>query len=443
MKKRISGFTLVEMMVAVATAITVTSAALGVYLSTRTMGVEVAERNAMARDLQLALDLIERDLSYAGVGLPNKGSDPTAYGDPAITNCATSIAYTGKFAPHFRVAAADGFAVVGDLPLPNSDFNGVAKFTSIDGGSGSSDDRFSVSSEISGCTPMGSSPATSYTCDTRYATLIPDLNPTDLAAENNCTTSNPNERTCPWGMNKWQHIYSNDQPLLMVSGNSNWLYHSWAFGSEEDHSVGPTEFLGVHSHGSGACSGKNIEGDAFLNPFGSAFVSTPDRVFWKAVVSGGETTLQRRQCWGQPMEPDNVAFPREDGAGSGTAAGIATIFPTESEFDGAGNCDEGASPPESTGWETVVDGLAAATFDYYGTDYVNALTAPVACKDNDYGGSNFDPYTTYAANTPYCTLGQIKAVHVTLTASRTMPVSGKTLTQTAQRRIFITNRLAY
>jgi prepilin-type N-terminal cleavage/methylation domain-containing protein len=428
------GFTLVEMMVAIAAAITVTAAALGVYLSTRTMGIEISAKNQMARDLQLALDIIERDLSFAGAGMPYLNKET------ATDTC--SFTATGRFVPHFRVAADTAFAFVGDLPYPNAEFNGVMTF--VDGNNG--DDRLTFMSEVSGnCAPNKSGGDIPYMCDTRQTTLIPGL---VLTGDNNCQDGAMTERTCPWAMNKWQNAdASSFQPFILVTPRGQWVLRGADVPMVDPANSGNMatwgNYAGFHTHSVGTCGDADIDEDTMHNPYGGAWAATPDRVFYRRTGTAGAYALERRQCWGDIIDPDDPEFPEEEGVGGAATIG-ELAFPISAANWTTSQCDDTTTPKESTGWEQIVDGLDSVSFDYFGTDFGVALTTePLGCRNNDYGDPmEFDPDSSIAG-APACILGQVRAVHVTLTATRTMPVTAKTFSQTAQRRIFLINRARF
>ncbi len=83
-QKRNSGFTLLEMMVAMALGLIVLGAAVQMFMAGMKTSTLVSNRSDMQQDLRAAVDLIDKDISMAGAGLPSGGLQlPTGAGATA------------------------------------------------------------------------------------------------------------------------------------------------------------------------------------------------------------------------------------------------------------------------------------------------------------------------------------------------------------------------
>ena len=137
------GFSMLEMLVAMTMTLVISAAALSVFGTAVTIQREASMRSELVRDAVYTMDVLERDFSYMGVGVPrgqvldpiNEEPDPRYSAENDTTTVLTQLR-----PPILNVyGTASGltwggyaFAFVGDLPTPQSDYNGVLYISSYD-----------------------------------------------------------------------------------------------------------------------------------------------------------------------------------------------------------------------------------------------------------------------------------------------------------------------
>lgn len=382
-----SGFTLLEMIVALTMALVVTSSALGVLLTVLQTQREGSLRASLARDAQLTMDMLARDFAYLGVGVP-RGLQMREDGVTPITASTTS-----QLRPPIRVGTSDYIAFLGDLPFPNSDLNGIAMPQVFQG---STDDEFSVVSELTACSPPQSAPTSgNYTCRTSQATMLE-------VGGGDCDESNKTQPTCPWGLGKWQQNGAADMVLVIGDTFGGWYQRTWDFT--------------VHSHGTDRALvkfGARLSGETDLSEnrfyartIGGGFVALLDRVFYSLEEPGspgtactsGNCTLRRRQCWGDIGDPGDASFPAV--GGSAIRGG-----------SDPGGCTAGT---QGTPWESVMDGVESFQIRYF--DSTGAEIAPPLAIG---------------------TSPRVKYVDVELVLARPVRGTNKVFRQRATRRFFL------
>lgn len=387
------GFTLIELMVALGMALAVTTAALGVLLMVVDTQREGQKRNALARDAQLAMDLIAHDLGYAGVGVP-RGYEADADGNliGAVTTDAAA-----QLRPAIRIAQDDYLFFVGDLPYPNAELNGIAQPSMLQGNPANlnaSVGRISVSSSLSGCAPGSGG---GYVCDTTVSTTF------DVGGSN-CTSASSTQPTCPWGLKKWQVDGSGEVPLLFGSFDGRWWRRSWNMSSGGTDSNRVMIDFG--------------DGDLPVNGFvgfgvGGGFIATLDRVFYSldepngaACGGSGGCVLRRKQCWGwgDSLRPGDSSFPARLGTPPRLSGGTIA------------SCDASAASRTGTPWEAVVEDVKSLDFEYF-----------------DATGAQLSTDITDAAE-----LARIRTIRVTLVLERELR-EGITLDYTLQRQFYLEN----
>lgn len=388
-------FTMVEVLVGCAIMAVVAAAAVGVLSQVVIFQGEGIAKNQLARDAQLALDVIARDVAAAGVGVPRgMRNDTTPFTGGAPED--------HQLRPIVRRAKPDHFVIVGDLPYPNADLNGVVTIAHLK----SDNHRTFVTSELSPCTPPSSSPG-DYKCDSHLASPLGPFPAADKCAQGSIT------RTCPWGMNKWQGG-SRDIHLIYGGVDGSWYEREWD-GADVD-TDGP--FFGIHiTHASPngnawGGSDKDLPPDRFFKPRGGGFIAQIDRVFWSLEEPGAPGTacsattppfclLKRRQCWGAVIDPANANFPSvADGAYRSNQT------PTE--------C---APPLDGTDWETVIDGVRSVTFRYL--DGANSALTGTWDK---------------------AAAAQVRAIEVDLLLEAKVKGSTRTVQQRAKKLVYMENR---
>lgn len=353
-----SAFTLIEVLVATTIMAVTLAAAVSVFTFAVTVQSEGLARNQVARDAQLVVDVLASDIAAAGVGVPRgfRGDVPDFTGGTRESH---------QLRPVVRRFKPDHLVLVGDLPYPNADLNGMVTIANIKLGD---DHRTFVTSELSGCVPPASSPG-DYVCDTSVASHLGPFPAADL-----CDSGNPGRRTCPWGLNKWQTRGANPVRLIYGGIDGSWYEREWDMtGTADD---GP--YFGMHiEHTSPNAntytgSAKDLPQASFFAGGAGGFISQVDRVFWSFEAPGAPGTacatttppfcvLRRRQCFGAVTDPAAANFPVVD-----DAAFRANLTPTDCSV-----------PNDGTDWETIATGVRSfvlRTFDAAGTELTGAWT---------------------------------------------------------------------
>ncbi len=347
MKSR--AFTLIEVAVALAIGSVIAAAALLTLLNAHSAQQNAVAKAALARDAELVFDIIGKDITAMGVGVPR--------GDRIDVPDFVGTREDHQLRPLIRIGKPDNIVFLGDLPYPNADLNGIV--TVADVGGGAALNHLDVTSEISPCVPSAGG-ATSYQCDNTTATLLTGPSGGVFGAGDICDAGHPSSRLCPWALNKWEsgshHVH-----LVVGAVDGGWYEREW--NGSATATDGP--YLGIAlSNGAGSGNTFNSGGapavqlDEMFQKNAGGYAATVDRVFWSLEDSAtpgnacpaGSTdcVLLRRQCWGRIVDPGAANFPK---VGNGNFRSTAT--PTD--------C---APPTDGTGWETVMTGVSAFTLTY-------------------------------------------------------------------------------
>ena len=384
------GFSLIEVTVALSIGAIVMTVAFNVFITAKGTAVEAATRGQMARDAQLVMDRLGKDLSYLGAGVPSG-----ICGDASCTN-------GSSLRPSVRRALSDNLVFLGDAPFPNADLPGAVTVTRFAGDANSTD--IAVSSELSDrCTPHAGATiaSTAYRCSTALSSLL--VTPTALASPaDDCFKDNETRRTCPWALNKWQlnGATPSVMNLVVVAPSGDFSVRKWA----GTYAV-VNNYDGIRLTAATAGPAILTRNVFFTAVGGAAFVSL-DRIFWAledaggGACSGDDCVLKRRQCWGEIENPDATDFPDENDTFFGTAETIS-------------NC---SAPQDGTPWVTIADHIESFTFRYFqGT---TELTAPLIVGD----------------------LPNVRAVDVELVIKVDVPGDGPVLRHRVSQRFFLPNR---
>lgn len=342
-------FTLLELVVGTTMSLAIAGFAMSTLLATQSTQRETQLKNAVTRDAMYMLDSVGGDLALAGVGVPYGGD---------VEGLANSMR------PVFRVAAAQQMTFLGDLPLPNSDFNGLATVANV----GTADNRgIAVSSELTLCPPP--SGGGGYVCNTARHGLVP-IAATDADL---CDPSNLATRTCPWALGKWQPTgAAGAQDIIVSSASGVWAQRRLPYSGATPASIDVGNFRGVlisNTAPNGYPGG--LDGGTFVTPrIGTSFISTVDRVFYSVEREDNSGTctatdrkckLFRRHCWGTVADDSSAGFP---------AAGSPPL--------NIGAIPAACDPPlNGTRWEPVANNLESLTFRYFDRDGIE-LTTPVS-----------------------------------------------------------------
>ncbi len=404
----IRGFTLLETIVALSIMSVLTTAAISVVVHANRTRAQAFSRAQLVSDANLVSQMIGKDLSFLGVGVPR--------GYRMDTADFTSSIETHQLRPPVRIGQTDHFAFVGDLPYPNADLNGVVQIALIPS---TALDELYVGSELSPCIPETSSPG-SYSCNNHLRALVPGPVSGQFASTDECKQGQLT-RLCPWGMNKWQGQTSSFVPLILGGVDGSWYERRWKPTTTTNTTDFATsgDYFGIRfSAGKGSSTGFNAsasDGALPTNAFFMAknsggFAAHLDRVFWsfeQAGSPGSKCTnptagcvLLRRQCWGQVNDPGASSFP----------AVSSSNFRSDST---PSNC---TAPLDGTDWETVVTGVQSFGLSYF-TDTGTAIT----------GAWDIDKSS------------DVGAVQIDLTLQKTIPGGNGVATYHQRQRFYLEN----
>jgi hypothetical protein len=328
----------------------VTAAAMEVYLVVWNSAVQGMTRQRAARDAEFLMDWLARDISFMGAGVPR--------GKRINSNSGTTL--TQELRPFMRRATTTEMAFVGDLPYPNADYNGVMWITQYPPAAGAHH-YFGVVSQLSGaCMPYKSDTAAKFTCDATSTTMIEGE--ATFGASDKCTDLALGARTCPWGVNKHQGQSGNTTYIIISQVDGNYYEREWDAGDLTLAGGGgyrtrtvpapvSDELVYIHLNHNGSYTFTTYA--SFTSPHGTGFISHPDRVFWQ--YDNSNKRVLRRQCWGQPNDPNNASWPN-------VASGSVPATPT--------NC---TAPNEGTDWETMMSNVDSFSLRYF-TDINNPAT---------------------------------------------------------------------
>lgn len=372
------GFSLVEVMIGSVIAFIVLGAATGVFVQVRQVAVEGALRAQLARDGQLLLDQLGRDLRYAGLGVPaGVGVDNGVAGEP--------------MRPAVRRVMADNLVFFGDLPFPNAELPGIATIAAFK--TDATGHRVVLLSEVSGnCPAPATAASNAFQCKTSASSLVP----ANYDSSDECRQGQVGARTCPWAMNKW--LPQSPAQLTFVDASGAWYPREWAGLAEVE---AMDNWVGVHlAH----TTDRDLPRDAFFGPVAAGYVAHIDRVFWSFedaagnACAGGECFVRRRQCWGAMGNPNTGAN------ATGTSPLRSTSEPPA--------C---AAPNNGTIWEDIAAHVESFAFTAY-EDAVTAPPTPVATAD----------------------LARVRAIEVQVTLAKT--IGGRRVAHTAKERFFLEHR---
>lgn len=392
-------FTLVELMVGLSLGLIVTAAAVAALgQATRFQG-EVSARNAAARDGELVVDLLTRDLVFMGAGVPRGlRADTADFPAPVEAH---------QLRPLLRAAKPDHFVFVGDLPYPNAELNGVVHVLEV-GPVLLPERDLVVTSELSGCAPPSASPL-GYACATGTRSLLGPFTGGPPAA--NCSSAATGARTCPWALNKWQPSTNGVHLVVGTNVDGRWYEREWAPGAFAD----VDRFLAIRLQDESpdgttwAAGGGGIPRNELLTPVGGAWAAHIDRVFWslEGPAAGSTCTtppdcvLRRRQCWGQVLDPGAADWP----------------VVSDAAFRSDRTPLHCTAPDDGTPWETVMTGVQSFQVSYF-----DGAGAPLVA-----------PWTAQKA-------AAVKTVDVDVVVARAAKGVGKTLQHRTKKRFFIENR---
>jgi type II secretory pathway pseudopilin PulG len=321
------GFSLLELMVAIAIAIALMALVMQILVDAESSGRRTRVRAELAANAVIASQMLRNDLVLAGLGVPSGVDQATA---------------SKQFSTSMLVASPTSFGMVGDLARPDANFNTFG-FITDEAAGGGNDHHVSWLTENNGpCLPG------SARCNTAdFSMFFPGEN--GCASPTSASGATP-DRTCPWGLKRLR----GGEPFQVVAGNRRWF---------NANNKNPIE---AHNHGAGIFihtgnsfpSGWDANSATSLPNAGAGqgWVTTLDRVFWR--YNSGSRQLERIQCWGHP-DPSNALWP----AATATAVPAA---PCGAPFEGQAAFDVVAKN---------VDAVSFTYFDAAGNAVTNPATA--------------------------------------------------------------------
>lgn len=394
------GFSLIEVMVALSLGAIVTTVAYQVYAMAKHTAVQASVRGQLARDAQLALDLLGNDFVAFGEGVP-----AGLCGDESCTMGSSLL-------PILRVGRSSNLVFLADAPLPNSELSGVAVLTRFAADAASAD--VAVASEVSGdCTPYSQGAFNAFRCDSESRTFIVGLematSPEPCAGG---LLGGELRRTCPWGLNKWAATSNKSMaPVNLLAVGEGGVFFARLFDNLTFVDVDNYRGIRLLAATAGPAT---LNSAQFLGKAGGGALITLDRIFWALENATGVTEecdttnciLKRRQCWGEVADPAAPGFPNA----------AADFVSSQAELE---NCTPGI---DGTDWEIVLRNIESFAFIYY-------QGGPAALPIN--------------AKTNGLTLAQlplVRAIQVEMTLAKETSGPGPILRHTVKQRYFLNNR---
>jgi hypothetical protein len=301
------GLTLVELITGLAVALAVLTAALGLLHQMGQVRRRQEVQEQLGSNAGWLLGTMGRELRQAGLGRPRSSR---AEGTREL------------FPATFLIAEDTQVAFVADLPRPDSAFNGFSAFASAPFPTSTS---LALMNELNGGCNVGSPLLACNSNDDSLLFSDPGVG---------CSIGVPGARTCPWALGR----YRDNEHLLVVGGSGRWVERQ--LGAPMQGGVGLGRALRITT----SLPTGLMEGGP-----SRAWVSTPDRVFYRLTPTGATRELQRMQCWGSVGSPATLA-------------------------DFRTGCDPG-SAATGTGWETLATGLTPGALDF---TYLDASGAALA-----------------------------------------------------------------
>lgn len=300
------GFTLVELMVAAAIGVLIIGVALSFVFASARLHRKQFELGQLRRTSSMVVDRLADELRQAGLGVPR--GQRLSGGNEA-------------FPPRLYAGTATSISFLGDLPRPDSSFDGRSGLAS-DQTVGLPANTVALINAFNGDCDLdfGIDP---HCASSERSRVFP------TNAANDCTSAGT-EVTCPWALGK----YRANEFVIVADGDGNW----------DERRVDPTLFA-VNALRGGLLLTAALPASVVASS-SKGFLSTPDRTTWS--WAGG--FVRRNQCW------DTV----------GAWAGLPAF----------GACGDG------TGTENLLRGDAASslTFSYFDSGGT-ALAVPLSAAD--------------------------------------------------------------
>jgi prepilin-type N-terminal cleavage/methylation domain-containing protein len=319
------GFTLVEVMVAIAMAVVMMGGLMQILLNVERLGIRARTRASMSNNGAIAAQLMRQELGQAGLGVPRGLQElPTA---------------ANGFYAVVVLAAPTVVGVVADLARPDANFSTF----------GLLDDRHPVAvadqprhlawhtDNNGGCMPQTGAGS----CTTANSSAF-------FPGEAGCATAatGAQARTCPWGLKRLRP----SERFQVVAANGRW-HGVDNLSPLTSRAVGPNGMIMLDIGTNLPTTWANNSVSALpIAGASQGWVTSLDRVFFRE--NKAKRTLERIQCWGTP-DTANASWP----------PAAATTAPATPCTTGQGMDD----------WEIIATDVESVAFTYFNANGV-ALT---------------------------------------------------------------------
>ena len=260
MVSRHRGFTLLEALIAMAVALVVILGATAVVVSLSVQHRRDRELARLRGEADFVLAKLGSELRQMGLGVPR---------GPRLS--------TGELFARLVSGTASSITFAADLARPDTAINGFSLLAADQGSLAQHD--LALLNELNGDCDVDTASPPHCSTDTASLLLPPSGSP-------DCAGSG-NSPSCPWGLKK----YRGDEVLVLADGRGVWQEVRVARAVFEVPTGSPRRLLKLVAIPAG-----------FAGRGGRAFLSSPDRVFWR--LQGG--VLERAQCWGSVGEKGPV-----------------------------------------------------------------------------------------------------------------------------------------
>jgi prepilin-type N-terminal cleavage/methylation domain-containing protein len=309
---RARGFTLLELMVALALSGIVMVAVAGVMIAAKRQAIRNEARAVMSLESAFVSQLLAEDLRAGGLGVPGAGN--------------VSVNGVGPFAGVVLAANPASIMVLGDRPRPDAQYNTFSLLNLRETGGGSSRHFYMLNESNGACAPENGSTNCSIGDHSLFFPGIGNVCDTTAAA-----WFGPAGRACPWGMKRLR----GGESFQIVANSGEWANLEFE-ASLHDHDI--ISMIGTNGT---APPGWGTAMTDMPLAAGQGWVTTLDRVVWR--FDAGTNRLVRNQCWGPAQPADgawaNVAAPA--GVPGATCTGEEVMLENVesvafSYFDGTG-----------------------------------------------------------------------------------------------------------
>jgi hypothetical protein len=374
--KSTRAFSLLEVAVASALMSVVFSMTVSVMATVLAGNRRARAHSEILRDGTFVSELFNTEIRQAGLGVPPAFDNYcAARGYHIRRSCTAGVTCTSLFGTtpplNFNtsviVAAASQVGIVADLPRADGQYSAYGPLH--DRPTGQSDATSAEwlvwhTENNGGCAPGN-------TCTLAdFSTFF-----FDTTAAQICAATNPNARTCPWGMNRVR----GGERIQIVAGDGNWSHAALAAGPVVGDvgggrlgvSLSPGFDINNPASAAFILSGvwgnrAQSDGPGAISGVADGWVMTLDRVFF--FHDAPTKTIQRVQCSGDP-DPNHASWPNATATVMPALASLALTPATSGGVPAAANT--------CVGPEVVARHVESLTFQYFNAQNT-LLTAPIS-----------------------------------------------------------------